>query len=155
MADNLHDVVELLLARMKSHPEEFAAGSSRWGWMVEEVLQHCSNEERDAIKEGLRPIRLKEVHERVMDELCNGEERRRKEREEDETRMRQYQMQQQYAAAQNMQPGQYMAVSSPNTLGIGAANPSQGLYVTSGNLQLGNETLDEGILKKIKGALGI
>jgi hypothetical protein len=155
MADNLHDVVELLLARMKSHPEEFAAGSSRWGWMVEEVLQHCSNEERDAIKEGLRPIRLKEVHEHVMDELCNGEERRRKEREEDETRMRQYQMQQQYAAAQNMQPGQYMAVSSPSTLGIGAATPSQGLYVTSGNLQLGNETLDEGILKKIKGALGI
>ena len=82
MADNVHEVVKLLLARMKSHPEEFASGASRWGWMVNDVMDHCSDEERTALKEGLRPIRLQEIHEHVMDELCNGEERRRKEQEE-------------------------------------------------------------------------
>ena len=82
MEDNVHDVVKLLLARMKSHPEEFASGSSRWGWMVNDVMDHCSKEEAEAIKEGLRPIRLQEIHEHMMDELCNGDERRRKEQEE-------------------------------------------------------------------------
>lgn len=80
--DNIHEVVKLLLARMKSHPEEFASGASRWGWMVGDVMDHCSDEERTALKEGLRPIRLQEIHEHVMDELCNGDERRRKEQEE-------------------------------------------------------------------------
>lgn len=82
MADNLHDVVKLLLKRMESHPEEFSTGANRWGWMVHELLAHCSEEEAAAIKEGLRPIRLQEVHESVMDELLNGDERRRREMEE-------------------------------------------------------------------------
>ena len=79
MADNLHDVVKLLLARMESHPEEFGRGSSRWGWMVEGVLTNCSEEERAAIHAGLRPIRLQQLHEDVMDELLSGPERRAEE----------------------------------------------------------------------------
>lgn len=79
MADNLHDVVKLLVARMESHPEEFGRGSSRWGWMVEGVLTNCSEEERAAIHAGLRPIRLQQLHEDVMDELLSGPERRAEE----------------------------------------------------------------------------
>lgn len=79
MADELHDVVKLLLARMKSHPEEFGRGSSRWGWMVEGVLTNCSEEERAALHAGLRPIRLNQLHEDVMDELLGGPERRAEE----------------------------------------------------------------------------
>lgn len=82
MDDGFHEVVKLLLKRMKSHPEEFSTGANRWGWMVHELLDHCSEEEAAAIKEGLRPIRLREVHESVMDELLNGDERRRREVEE-------------------------------------------------------------------------
>lgn len=82
MADNLHDVVKLLLARMDSHPEEFGRGMSRWGWMLESVMTNCSEEERAALHAGLRPIRLQQLHEDVMDELLNGDERRRKEAEE-------------------------------------------------------------------------
>lgn len=78
----LHDVVKLLLARMESHPEEFERGTSRWAWMVEGVMTNCSEEERAALHAGLRPIRLKQLHEDVMDELLNGEERRRREIEE-------------------------------------------------------------------------
>lgn len=72
----LHGVVELLLARMESHPEEFERGTSRWNWMLEGVLAHCSEEERAALHVGLRPIRLQQLHEDVMDELLNGPDRR-------------------------------------------------------------------------------
>jgi hypothetical protein len=82
MADDLHEVVKLLLARMESNPEEFERGTSRWTWMMEGVLTHCSEEERAALHAGLRPIRLQQLHEDVLDELCNGDERRRKEAEE-------------------------------------------------------------------------
>ena len=82
MADKLHEVVQLLLARMESHPEEFQRGMSRWAWMVEGVMTSCSEEERAALHAGLRPIRLKQLHEDVMDELLNGEERRRKEQDD-------------------------------------------------------------------------
>jgi hypothetical protein len=165
MADNLHDVVKLLLARMESHPEEFIPAqaeqdyiirdtdANRWWRAMSEVQEFGTEEERKAIAAKLRVLRLQQAHEWAMDELCNGEDRRRKERERHELETQRYAMAQQAYA--NVQPGQYMAVSSPNTLGIGAANPSQGLHISHGNLQLGNETLDEGILKKIKGALGI
>ena len=82
MADDFHDVVKLLLKRMKSHPEEFARGMSRWGWLVNDAMEHGSDEERAALKKGLRPILMQEIHEHVMDELLNGDERRRKEQEE-------------------------------------------------------------------------
>ena len=81
MADDFHDVVKLLLKRMESHPEEFARGMSRWGWLVNDAMEHGSDEERAALKKGLRPILMQEIHEHVMDELCNGDERRRKSNE--------------------------------------------------------------------------
>ena len=79
MANDMHEVVTLLLARMESHPEEFARGMSRWGRMLEGVLTHCSEEERAILNAGLRSIRLGQLHEDVMDELLNGPERRAEE----------------------------------------------------------------------------
>lgn len=79
MANDMHEVVTLLLARMESHPEEFARGMSRWGWMLEGVLTHCSEEERAVLKAALRSIHLGQLHEDVMDELLNGPERRAEE----------------------------------------------------------------------------
>ena len=75
----MHEVVTLLLARMESNPEEFERGMSRWAWMLEGVMTNCSEEERAALHAGLRPIRLKQLHEDVMDELFNGPERRAQE----------------------------------------------------------------------------
>ena len=168
MEDNTHEVVKLLLARMKSHPEEFAAGANRWGWMVNDVLDHCSKEEAEAIKEGLRPIRLQEIHEHVMDELCNGDERRRKAQQEDEYQrqmvMQQYAAQQsnalagQYAQAQNLQSMQSMGIgniapSQKLTLGV-AGNEAMRIQA-NGELHLGGEKLDAGMIRKMKKALGI
>jgi hypothetical protein len=86
--DEPHAVVRLLLKRMESHPEEFRAADEpfhdRWYDHVNSIQAFGSEADKAAMAEGLREIRLAEVHERVMDELVNGPERRRKEEEERE-----------------------------------------------------------------------
>ena len=91
MAEELHDVVKLLLARMESHPEEFggdlvANGSleARWWHVIREIREYGTKAEREAVDAAMRKVKLQHAHEMMMDELCNGEERRRKQREEDE-----------------------------------------------------------------------
>lgn len=76
---DVHPLVELLLARMKSDPEEFKLSTSRWTWVLDKVLDNGSEAEIEAINQGLRPIRLDEAHEWMMDELLNGEDRRKEE----------------------------------------------------------------------------
>lgn len=76
MADELHEVVKLLVARMASHPEEFATGAHRWDWVLTRTLDFCTDEEKAVILDALRPIRLKEAHEYMMDELLNGDARK-------------------------------------------------------------------------------
>ena len=161
MEDNVHEVVKLLLARMESHPEEFAAGSARWGWMIENVMEHCSNEEAEAIKEGLRPIRMQEIHEYVMDELLNGEERRAQEQRERDLEAQRLVGRVQAKAYANL--GQYQQATS---IGIGTATPSQPLTLQSsgkealrigsgGELQIGSQTLDESLISNIRRKLGL
>lgn len=88
MEDKLHPLTELMLARMKSHPEEFneehTLSGFRWEYALDIVHRYGSDADKQAMHEGLRPIRLGEAHEWAMDELLNGEERRRKHREEEE-----------------------------------------------------------------------
>ena len=88
MAEELHDVVKLLLARMESNPDEFVADLAaedsrehRWWQVIREVRESGTKEEKDAIQAGLRKIKLQRAHEIMMDELCNGDERRRKEQQ--------------------------------------------------------------------------
>jgi len=88
MVDKPHPVVELLVARMKSHPEEFRVGDApfhdRWYDHVNTINAYGNEADKAAMAEGLREIRLGEVHEQVMDELLNGPERRRKAEEDRE-----------------------------------------------------------------------
>lgn len=84
MEDNkLHSVVELMLARMESHPHEFKYGAGRWREVLDRIQSSGSSAEVDALSKKLRVIRLDELHEEVLDELCNGDERRRKAAEEE------------------------------------------------------------------------
>lgn len=89
MVDNLHDVVKLLLARMESHPEEFAGDlaaevsrEDRWWQILRQVRDYGTDEEEKALRDAMRKIKLDAAHHAMMDELCNGDERRRKEQEE-------------------------------------------------------------------------
>lgn len=98
MTNELHAVVKLLLARMESHPEEFSQGlrpqdtfplvrdhtPKRWDAAIETILSDGNEAEIGAIQAALRAIRLASAHEYVMDELYNGEERRRKRQEDQE-----------------------------------------------------------------------
>lgn len=85
MEDNLHEVVKLLLARMESHPEEFSwETGNRWQHTLSMVREYGTPEEISTLDAGLRVIMLQEAHEMMMDELCNGDERRRREQEEQE-----------------------------------------------------------------------
>lgn len=79
---DIHPVVDLMLRRMETHPEEFFVANSRWDSVLD-VLRHDSNENEQAlVNSKLRRIRLDEVHTLALDELCNGEERRRLQREQ-------------------------------------------------------------------------
>jgi len=79
-----HDVVKLLAARMESHPEEFESdGEGRWAQWLDELIPFTTEAERVL----LRGPMMQDIHERVLDELLNGPERRRKEAEERESIM--------------------------------------------------------------------
>lgn len=155
MADNIHPVVELLVARMKSHPEEFGPrGGGRWADWLNLLTPLVTEEERVM----LRKLSMDTIHEEVLDELMNGEERRAREKRE-----RYLEMQRLMAQAQQntLRPGQYAQVPNLSALqGLSTAIPSpngaEGLRIHSnGDIQIGNETLNEGTLRKIKKALGL
>jgi hypothetical protein len=91
MADNIHPVVELLAARMESNPEEFPVNPNgqlpimgRWApWLAQ--AEHLMNDaERTLLYTKAKEAIFQRIHEEVMDELLNGEERRRKEAEDRE-----------------------------------------------------------------------
>ncbi len=95
MSKELHPVVQLLLARMKSHPEEFrdeyimstlepTTSWGRWDNALRALKDNASEHDLAALNEGLGAIRMEQIHNAVLDELLNGDERRRKRREEDE-----------------------------------------------------------------------
>lgn len=76
-----HDVVKLLLARMKSHPEEFAGVTmtkehdrfytSRWGSVLSQFWHTLTTEEQDALNAGLLAANRDNFHRAVMQELLD------------------------------------------------------------------------------------
>lgn len=179
MSDKLHPVVELLVARMESHPEEFkftrGGYHQRWYDHINSINEYGNEADKAAINAKMRDIRLAEVHEQVMDELLNGEDRRRKEQEEREYERELIIKKSGMAQAVGLAPGQYNQANAyrnqlgqlgsyQNAIGIGTQSPSQPLSIqsggteamriqTNGDIQIGNETLNEGLLKNIKKAL--
>jgi hypothetical protein len=75
-----HEVVKLLVARMESNPEEFNDVEGRWAQWLDELIPFVTEEERLMLRKPM----MQSIHEEVMDELCNGEERRRKHKEDTE-----------------------------------------------------------------------
>jgi len=127
MSDELHAVVRLLIARIESNPEEFKKNGNRWHSIIAGVLDSCSEEEEREIILALRPIRLKELHEEMMDELFNGEDRRR---------------------------GQGAAFAQQQYANLNKLSTNSGIPI---NQQLGNQSvqLDEEIFAKLKKAAGL
>jgi hypothetical protein len=88
MEDEPHEVVKLLLARMESHPEEFRLKDpsyhDRWYNHMSAINTYGNEADKAALAAKVRDIRMGVIHEEVMEELLNGEDRRRKEEEERE-----------------------------------------------------------------------
>lgn len=64
----VHPGVELLLARMDSHPEEFEA-DVRWARHYQQYKTHWNATEKHLLSTKLREIRMRVMHEKIMEEL--------------------------------------------------------------------------------------
>jgi hypothetical protein len=166
MADEVHPVVELLIARTESHPEEFrddylmsevrpTVGSGRWFRVIHAIRDHGLKQDAEALNVALSKIRMQQIYEWMMDELINGEDRRREE-EEDKKRLwlQQQQLHQQaYQTSPHLQSPHLQA-------GTGTLNLSQlGSYQQSAMLgaassipaqpRLGEDSLVQQLMKRI------
>lgn len=147
-----HDVVKLLVKRMESHPQEFMRGAAefnaRWYDYVEGINVYGNEADKAVLNAKLRDIRMAEIHECVMDELCNGPERRRKQEEKLEYERNLAQSLQHTKQQQNA----IMRIDSSGNIGVGNITPSISLDVANGGT---GATLNEGLLKNIKKALNL
>ncbi len=146
MEGNVHEVVKLLAARMETHPEEFGPdGDGRWGTWLKQMEPLLTEEE----KLMLRGPEMQDIHEEILDELLNGEQRRAEQKEKE--------MQLLHSITSGRQnPYANQAGAYQNAIGtIGTLPPAQPLNVSSDSIQLGNETLNEGFIKNVKKALGL
>ena len=146
MADDIHPVVELLIARMESHPEEFrddylmseltSTGSGRWYKAIRAIRDHGLERDVETLNAALSKIHMQQIHDWVMDELFNGDDRRRAE-EEDKKRLwlQQQQLHQsQYAQSPHLRAG------TQNLNQLGGYQQSQyerGLYPHQQSAMLG------------------
>lgn len=125
MSDNIHPVVRLLTARMESHPEEFING--RWGMWVSVLMELATPEEQLL----LRKARMDEIHEEVMDELLNGDERRAEEERKRMEEAKQYAAQQQRMAAQTKAASLQLQMPLTYSNAQGAINQLQNVGMTA------------------------
>lgn len=89
MADDVHPAVVLIVERMKSHPEEFAAGleppgqlgavQARWGRLLERMEPWLTPADRAHLDTHARALAMERIHHDMLDELLNGPERRAEE----------------------------------------------------------------------------
>ena len=66
--EEIHPGVALLLARMDSHPEEFA-DDRRWARYYQSYKTHWNGHEKKLFSDKLRAIRMQEMHDGLMKEL--------------------------------------------------------------------------------------
>ena len=89
MTDDVHPAVVLIVERMKSHPEEFAAGleaprhlgseGARWGRLLERMDPWLSDADKAYLDQHFRALAMERIHHDMLDELMNGPERRAEE----------------------------------------------------------------------------
>lgn len=181
MADEQnHPLVDLMLERMKTHPEEFEDQCTRWDEALSAIDEYATPEQKARVNRALGDIMLDEAHRDALDELLNGEQRRAEAKAEEAAKdaaLQQAMQQAKQQMAQQMQQdhdnailaklGQYAQAGSglgPSTLGSlqGLTGNSHLWTITDEvgsiqptSLKLGGETLDEGMIKRMKKALGL
>jgi len=148
----MHQAIELLLKRMESNPEEFAESpgklsGGKWMRLVDRYKGYFTEEEKNLFNDKLRELRMDEFQKELMAELLYGEERRRAEAEDLEYERRAMMAQQPVHAIKN--PNRYAMTNTQMHI---AQALGTGVSVTSStpSLHIGQETLDESIIGKLK-----
>ena len=82
MADNeeqtkFHPVIELMLRRMESFPDEFRKGQPRWRATLEALHECATDKEVETLVRVHKRLLMDEAHEIAMNELCNGDTRQK------------------------------------------------------------------------------
>jgi len=75
--NGFHPAVQLMLARMETHPEEFRPRGFRWETLVATMLAAASPEEAMALTRKLNRFRMDALHEQLMAELLDGNQKSR------------------------------------------------------------------------------
>ena len=70
-----HPAVQLMLARMETHPEEFRPRGCRWESLVATMLAAASPEEAMALTRKLNRFRMDALHEQLRAELLDGNQK--------------------------------------------------------------------------------
>jgi hypothetical protein len=73
--EGFHPAVQLMLARMDTHPEEFRPRGYRWEEHLDAMLEASSPEERAALTTKLNRFRMDTLHEEVMADLLDGNQK--------------------------------------------------------------------------------
>lgn len=163
MTDKVHPLVELLVARAKSHPDEFrdepdntltTSASDRWWRAISVISRNGTSADKALMSSTIGRIAMDKAHNWALDELLNGEERRAEERRVREETEKRYAAQAKSAAMS--QQAQLYGRAAQNTYhnALGSmAISNQAAANTS--LNIGGETLTASMVQQIKKALGV
>ena len=79
---DLNSGVQIILNRMRSHPEEFFDEGGRWKWIFKDTLREVLTEiEKAAIFEGLKQVRRAEITAKAASTVLRADEQIEKDKE--------------------------------------------------------------------------
>ena len=145
----MNEGVKIILARMETNPEDFFTVHkeySPWRWIFDENVREVMTEsEKAALYEGIKKVRRLMITHRAIETVMPKETVTDSETQNWGSSPMLGQQQQQNAALKSQMQQAAMLQSQPN--------PYQNAYQnvgSAGTLSLGGETLDSGMLKKLK-----
>ena len=80
--DDLNSGVQIILNRMKSHPEEFFDEGGRWKWIFKDTLREVLTEiEKAALYDGLKQVRRLELTSKAAATVLRADEQEKRDKE--------------------------------------------------------------------------
>lgn len=166
----LHPVVQLIIKRMESHPEEFHHGGvnlNRWWHIIDSIREFARDHDKKAFDAAYAKLRMDALYEEAVDELMNGDERRAEEMRQAEEDKRRYAQQSQVmqsihqskltGAIQNPYLNAAAGAQALNYPRLSAAyDPITDTYGLGGTKLTADQVADNpGLISSMKKALGL
>jgi hypothetical protein len=156
----LNEGVKIILARMETNPEDFFTVHKEynpWRWIFDENVREVMTEsEKAALYEGIKKVRRLMITHRAIETVMPKETVTESETQNWGSSPMLGQQQQQNVIAKMQQAAmlQNSVLQNPYQNGLSIGSGGTGIGATSstgtGTLSLGGETLDSGMLKKLK-----